>query len=437
MDASSSWTPPLTSATRDAPDPAIEVETRLPARSLLRYCGGSAPRKVHRGGSSVLVSTGDPSKAASGLETIQRQLNMFEEDIRRVYPEQFPVPSRRPHAAEFPSVRRPESLTLFQGLQALVHQPRVPLMQLVARIRAIVHGQGRMQPVSHRDFCAALQLLMESRQDSAILAIPFQARLLNDDRVLSVDADSTPNAPYRVDHGGGGGGPCVQDRHIYVRVEQPLNSGDTPTVTTVCIPKADLEQARVLVEAKFVCSQLQWFSAGQTLPFVTEGLLHSSAANVAQDELLQAKAAARRVAPTSVAYVSCSAGVSPELLPYALVMPHSPDEVCNYFEHPYSEALTFSCSAGLNSFSFTDTFFRRPLVSIAQFQGPSAKISAWTSSLLPYAADRQAADKRARALEQSFTKRVILYVAVRMGFIPGQFFIPQAIIKGAPRLLGS
>jgi len=307
----------------------------------------------------------------------------------RVYPDQFPFPSRRPHAAEFPSVRRPESLSLFQGVQALVHQPRVPLMQLVARIRAIVHGQGRTQPVSHRDFCAALQLLMDSRHDSTILAIPFQARLLNDDRVLPADLDSLRNVASRVDHGGGGGGPCVQDRNIYARVEQPLNSGDPPIVRTVCIPKSDLEQARVLVDAKFVCSEVEWFSAGQTLPFVTEGLLHASAANVAHDELLQAKASARRAAPTSVVHVPCVAGVSREPLPYALVMPQSPDDVCIYFEHPFSEALTFSCSAGRNSFSFTDTFVRQPLVSISLFPGPSAKISAWTSSLSPYTADLQ------------------------------------------------
>ena len=344
--ASSHTTPPTTSAPPDELDPGIDVDTPLPARSLLKLCGGSAPKKAHRGGSSVLASTGDPSQAASQLKTVHRQLNHFEEDIRRVYPDQFPFPSRRPHAAEFPSVRRPESLSLFQGVQALVHQPRVPLMQLVARIRAIVHGQGRTQPVSHRDFCAALQLLMDSRQDSTILAIPFQARLLNDDRVLPADSDSLPNAASRVDHGGGGGGPCVQDRNIYARVEQPLNSGDPPIVRTVCIPKSDLEQARVLVDAKFVCSEVEWFSAGQTLPFVTEGLLHASAANVAHDELLQAKASARRAAPTSVVHVPCVAGVSREPLPYALVMPQSPDDVCIYFEHPFSEALTFSCSAG-------------------------------------------------------------------------------------------
>ena len=86
------------------------------------------------------------------------------------------------------------------GGQCRAGQPAAPLLQLVACVLAIVHGHGREEPFSHHDFCAVRQLLMEFRNDSAILAIPFASRLVNDDRHLPALAESLEKGS----HGGHG-----------------------------------------------------------------------------------------------------------------------------------------------------------------------------------------------------------------------------------------
>ena len=87
---------------------------------------------------------------------------------------------------------------MYQGLVANAELPAVRPMQQVACVRAILHSHGREEPVSHRGFCAVLQILIDSRSDSAILAIPFASRLVNDDRHL-------PALPESLEEGSHGG----------------------------------------------------------------------------------------------------------------------------------------------------------------------------------------------------------------------------------------
>jgi len=331
------------------------------------------------GGPGQKVKRLDRTHASEGLAgfTIARE----EQELIALYSDMFQ--QDRPHPTFAPphfGVSRPSHLSLLHAVEQLEWQGGVGVMELVARIRAIVSSTGGGRTVGLEEFLGAFQTRMDITEQSKVLSVPFMKQHRNDKRVFSTNE---PSAPLNV----AGVGPCLLDRDLFIRHEDAPSSSSPARFTAECVRQDDSSQQARLEAANFVRCPVQWRSKGEDLPYggageerVVAGQQRASGA-----ELDRAKADARRLGPQRVEHASTLQISSPSATAFVLAMPHCTTnaDLRRWFEFPITETLHFKCTVGSEEIIFSDTLERASLASYVKMSRQQ-RISDWATSSLPF-----------------------------------------------------
>jgi hypothetical protein len=357
-------------------DPADEGPEQLFPSKMVGFGVGGPGQKVKR------LDRTHASEALAGFP-IARE----EQELIALYSDVFI--QERPHPTGAPlhsGITRPSHLSLLQAVEQLEWQSGVGLMELVARIRAIVTTTGGGRIVGLDEFLGALQTRMDITEQSKVLSVPFMKQHRNDKRVFSTNGSS---APLNV----AGVGPCLLDRDLFIRLEDAPSSSSASApqrFTAECVRHDDASQQERLQAANFVRCPLLWRSKGEELPYggAGEELVIAGQQRASGAELDRAKADARRRGPQRVEHVSTRQSSVSSSSAFVLSMPHcaTNGDLRQWFEFPITETLHFKCTVGAHEVLFSDTFERGCLGSYVML-ARQQRVSDWAESTRPFCED--------------------------------------------------